>query len=128
MKLYKSNTLIIMEDYHQKTIIIGKKHTRNSKVIEKKLNINAPNKVLTNSAKIERDHDEGKSLNYWGVDYGRQVTQARTKAVPKMSQVQLAEKLKVKPDIVKNIENGKGLYNGQLANKIFRILKVKRNK
>lgn len=117
-----------MDDYHQKTIIIGKKHRRNSKVIEKKLNNNAPNKILTNSAKVERDHDEGKSLKIWGIDYGRQVTQARTKVVPKMSQVQLAEKLKVKPDIVKNIENGKGLYNGQLANKIFRILKVKRNK
>ena len=128
MKLYKSNTLIIMEDYHQKTIIIGKKHTHGSKVVEKKLNNNAPNKVLTNSAKIEKNHDEGKSLKLWGVEYGKLVTNARTGAVPKMSQVKLAEKLQVKPDIVKNIENGKGLYDGKLANKIFRILKVKRNK
>ena len=116
-------------DYHSRTIIIGKKHTGNSRETEKKLTTQGPNKtgINTNSLKVERDFEEGKALKTWGIEYGKSITAARCKLVPKTNQATLAKKLYVKPEVVRDIENGKGLYNAQLGNKLFKLLKVKRN-
>uniref|UniRef100_A0A6C0EIF8 HTH cro/C1-type domain-containing protein n=1 Tax=viral metagenome TaxID=1070528 RepID=A0A6C0EIF8_9ZZZZ len=114
-------------DYHNRTITIGKRHTSSYKETEIKVKDSSNNKLSTNSLKIEKDFEAGKSLKTWGTVYGKAVTQARCKLPTKTSQTGLAKQLQVKPDIVKEIENGKGLYNDQLANKLFRILKVKRN-
>jgi ribosome-binding protein aMBF1 (putative translation factor) len=115
------------DDYHSQTIIIGKRDKSSYKQTELKVRETAPNKTSTNSAKIERDFEAGKALKTWGIGYGKAVTQARCKLPQKTSQVDLAKRLQVKPDVVREIENGKGLYNAQLGNKLFRILKVKRN-
>ena len=117
------------QEYHNRTIIIGKKHTGNNKETEKKLTTQGPNKTgtSTNSLKVERDFEEGKALKTWGIEYGKAITVARCKLVPKTNQAALAKKLNVKPEVVRDIENGKGMYNAQLGNKLFRLLKVKRN-
>ena len=79
-------------DYHNRTIIIGKKHTRNNKETDKKLTTQGPNKTGTgtNSAKIERDLEQGKALKTWGIVYGKAITAARCKLVPKTNQAGLA--------------------------------------
>lgn len=115
------------EDYHSKTIVIGNKNASKEKKKEIKKKTSAPNSSSVNSAKIERDFEKGKSLKTWGSLYGKKVSQARSSLNPKLNQQQLANKLKVRLDIVKEIENGKGLYNPKISNDIFKILKIKRN-
>lgn len=77
------------------------------------------------SAKLERDEEEGKKLKTYGSEYGKKVQIARGEK--NWTQKQLAQQLNVKQDVIQNIENGKGLVDGQICNKIYRILKVKRN-
>ena len=117
-----------MDDYHQRTIIIGNKKINGGKGREKVLNINKPNSVNVNASKIEKNHDEGKELKTWGTVYGKAITNARINYNTKLSQSDLAKKINVKPEIVRDIENGKGLYNSQIASKLFRLLKVKKSK
>ena len=78
-----------------------------------------------NSAKLERDEEEGKKLKTYGAEYGRNVQDARKEK--NWTQKQLAQQLNVKQDIIQKIENGTGIVDGQICNKLFRILKVKRN-
>ena len=115
------------QDYHDQTIVIRNKNVSKDKKTEIKKNTYAPNSSNINSAKIERDFEKGKSLKIWGSLYGRKVAQARSTLNPKLNQQQLANKLKVRLDIVKEIENGKGLYNAKISNDIFKILKIKNN-
>lgn len=116
------------DEYHSQTIILTNKKLKNEKNTQKEKNQFYSNKNITvNSAKIERDEEAGKKLKTWGKDYGNRVTQARIKHNPKLSQNDLAKKLQVKLEIVRDIENGKGLYKPNIANNIFKILKVKRN-
>ena len=61
----------------------------------------------------------------YGAEYGRNVQDARKEK--NWTQKQLAQQLNVKQDIFQKIENGTGLVDGQICNKLFRILKVKRN-
>ena len=78
-----------------------------------------------NSAKLEHDEEEGKKLKTYGAEYGRRVQEGRKQK--NWTQKQLAQQLNVKSDVVQKIENGTGLVDGQICNKIFRILQVKRN-
>ena len=78
-----------------------------------------------NAAKIERDEEEGKKLKTYGTEYGRKVQDARKEK--NFTQKQLAQQLSVKPEVIQNVENGKGLVDGKICDKLFRILKVKRN-
>ena len=115
-------------DYDSQTIILTNTKLQKGKNTEKQKTHKQPNNSTNiNAAKVERDEEAGKKLKIWGKEYGQKVTIARVNSTPKMTQAQLAQKLQVKPDVVKDIENGTGLYKPNIANIIFRILKVKRN-
>ena len=77
------------------------------------------------SAKLERDEEEGKKLKTYGTEYGRKVQEARKQK--NWTQKQLAQQLNVQQTVIQNVENGSGLVDGKVCNNIFRILKVKRN-
>ncbi len=81
--------------------------------------------LVSEQAKIEADIDAGKMPKTYGHEYGQKVQKARCEK--KLTQDQLAQQLNVKKDIIQKVENGTGLFDGQLCGKIFRILGVKRN-
>lgn len=61
----------------------------------------------------------------YGKDYGHRVTLARTQK--NMNQADLAKALSVQPNIVRDIENGSGIVQDKICQKIFIVLGVKRN-
>jgi len=51
----------------------------------------------------------------------------KTRLNQKLSQEEFAKRLNVNLQVIKNLENGKGQYDGQLINKINRVFKVNIN-
>ena len=119
--------IIIMSHQDWKTIVFNS----NKNTPKHKLEVEPVKKYVSNSntnvdsAKIERDEEEGKKLKTYGLEYGKKVCEARKEK--NWTQKQLAQQLNVRQDIVQKLENGSGLVDGNICNKIFRILKVKRN-
>lgn len=75
---------------------------------------------------IKEDEETGMvKINTYGTEYGKKVQQARCEK--QLKQKDLAIKLNVKEDVVREIENGKGKVDGLVCSKIFSILGVKRN-
>ena len=113
-----------MEHQDWKPIIFG--GNKNTPAhLQEKITISKSNFNGVNSAKIERDEEEGKKLKTYGTEYGRKVQDARKER--NLTQKQLAQQLSVKPEVIQNVENGKGLVDGKICDNLFRILKVKRN-
>jgi ribosome-binding protein aMBF1 (putative translation factor) len=83
-----------------------------------------PNQQNKNKPKL-KDDDEIPQIKTYGTDYGIRVSQARCSK--KLSQKQLATQINEKIDVIKSIENGKGIYNPSVTQKVFKILAVKRN-
>ena len=83
-----------------------------------------PNQQNKDRVKMS-DDDEMPQVKTYGKEYGIRVSQARVEK--KLSQQQLATQINEKVDVVKLVENGKGVYNPNVSQKIFRVLKVKRN-
>ena len=70
--------------------------------------------------------DDGpRKPNTYGADYGQRVMRAR--ADKKWSQVDLARKMNVLPDVIKSVENGTGIVNGKVCELIFKLVGVKRH-
>ena len=114
-------------DYDSKTVVLINKKLQREKNTQKVANQFIKNSTsVTNAAKVERDEEAGKKLKVWGKEYGKKITQARLNGNPKLNQVQLAKKLQVKPEVVKEIENGTGLYKPNIATLLFKLYKVKR--
>jgi len=57
-------------------------------------------------------------------DVGKGIAAARSRAEPKMTQAQLAQKVNSSPTDIKNLEAGTGVKNQQLLNKVCRVLKI----
>ena len=88
--------------------------------------ISVPKPKHNNTSFVKEDEETGMvKINIYGTEYGKKVQQARCEK--KLKQKELAQKLNVKEEIVREIENGKGKVDGQICNKIFRVLGVKRN-
>lgn len=104
--------------------VVLKKKTTKTKAETTQIAIQ-PNKQNPDRVKIN-DEDDMPQVKTYGKEYGISVSKARVEK--KLSQQQLANQINEKVDVVKSIENGKGTYNPNVAQKIFRILKVKRNK
>lgn len=80
----------------------------------------------TSTPSIKEDEETGiVKINTYGSEYGKRVQQARCEK--KLKQKELANKLNVKEDVIREIENGKGKVDGKICSKIFQILGVKRN-
>jgi ribosome-binding protein aMBF1 (putative translation factor) len=110
-----------------KDIIIG-----NPKLIAKKKQEDAikiaSNKTNNNvnvsvSGKKINDNDELPQVDKVGIETGKIIMQARL--AKNFKQVDLAKQLNVLPDIIRDYENGTAIRNGNLLNKIGKILNVK---
>jgi len=84
-----------------------------------------PNQQNKNRPKLKDEDDEIPQIKTYGTDYGIRVSQERCSK--KLSQKQLAAQINEKIDVIKSIENGKGIYNPSVTQKVFKILAVKRN-
>ncbi len=110
-----------------KDIIIG-----NPKLIAKKKQENALKVAITKtntndnislSGKKISDDDELPKTDKVGIDTGKNIMQARL--AKGLKQVDLAKQLNVLPDIIRDYENGTAIRNGNLLNKMGKILGVK---
>jgi ribosome-binding protein aMBF1 (putative translation factor) len=115
-------------DYTPKDIILG-----NPKLIAKKkkedaekvVKVNGTSNVLLSGKKIN-DEDELPKLDKVGLDMGKIIMQARlAKKNQRLTQADLAKQLNITPDIIRDHENGSAPRNGELLNRIGKILGVK---
>jgi ribosome-binding protein aMBF1 (putative translation factor) len=102
-------------------ILRGKNNQHKTNEIIKKP-INNGNK---SAYKIEEDAENLKNHNLYGKEYGMRVAKGRLDK--KLTQIELAKKMNVQPDIIKNIENGTGIVNGKHIDLIYKLLNVKKN-
>jgi ribosome-binding protein aMBF1 (putative translation factor) len=109
-----------------KDIVIG-----NPKLIAKKKqeeaikvakNITNKNENVSISGKKIRDDDELPQIDKVGIDVGKIIMQARL--AKNLKQVDLAKQLNISPDIIRDHENGTAVRNGNLLNRIGRILGI----
>ena len=113
-------------DYDSTTVVLTNKKLQREKNTQKVANKFIKNSTsVTNAGKVERDEEAGKKLKVWGKEYGKKITQSRLNGTPKLNQAQLAKKLQVKPEVVKYLENGTGLYKPNIASLLFKLYKVK---
>ena len=106
-----------------KDIIIG-----NPKLIAKKKQeeaINIPKGIINNtvSGKKIKDDDELPQVEKVGIDIGKQIMQARLSK--NLKQADLAKQLNLTSDIIRDYENGTAPRNGQLLNRITKLLGIK---
>jgi ribosome-binding protein aMBF1 (putative translation factor) len=116
-----------MEFSHVKDIIIGnskltakKKQEEAQKVSKTSLNSNINASV---SGKKINDEDELPQVEKVGIDIGKQIMQARL--AKNLKQTDLAKKLNLTPDVIRDYENGNAPRNGQLLNRIGKELNIK---
>ena len=83
------------------------------------------NNVNKSAYKIEEDAENLKDHKLYGKEYGMRVAKGRLDK--KLTQIELAKKINVQPDIIKNIENGTGIVNGKHIDLIYKLLNVKKN-
>jgi putative transcription factor len=71
------------------------------------------------------DEIEIGTIKTYGIEYGKRVSTARLEK--KMTQAELAKKMNYEVSVIRDVENGKGKLDGNVCNKIYNILGVKRN-
>jgi ribosome-binding protein aMBF1 (putative translation factor) len=111
-----------MEHQDWNVVILRGKNNQSKTTETIKKPINIGNK---SASKIEEDAENLKSHNLYGKEYGLRVSKGRLDK--KMTQIELARKMNVQPDIIKNIENGCGIINGKHIDLIYKLLNVKKN-
>ncbi len=88
---------------------------------------NTQTKITANLNKLEADRDPSVEVDYkhkmMPSDVGKEIQKARDGK--NLSRKQLASQLSVKEKAIEEIENGKGVYNGNLISKIKRVLGMK---
>ena len=75
-----------------------------------------------NGKKI-RDDDELPQVEKVGIDIGKQIMQARL--AKNLKQVDLAKKLNLTPDFIRDYENGTAPMNKSILNNIAKVLGIK---
>ena len=105
---------------------------RKKKVYTKTKKTGAGNSVLKKKNKVSDynptgkksgDDDEIKKLKYVGKDIGKKMQHARLQK--KLTQKQVAQKLNIQQSVYQQYEIGKALRNGNLLNRIGKVLGVK---
>jgi putative transcription factor len=91
---------------------------------EKVFNTNCnTNNQCTFSGKKIKDDDELPVSDKVGIDTGKIIMQARL--AKNLKQVDLAKQLNITPDVIRDYENGSAVRNGNMLNRIGKILGVK---
>jgi len=124
----KNNNGIIHQDLE--TVVLRKSKKQLDKDKSKSKNTTVSNKQL-NSNKLQTKKIDPNDPDYFpekkiSHELKIQIQQARNKSG--LSQKELAHKLGIQPNIVRDYESGKAVPNGQLLNKMSRILGTKLKK
>lgn len=117
-------------NYQDWTPLVLRKNTPTVKEKKPVANVNPThqqNKQVGNSVNVRKlEEDEDYKIPSITREMGVQIQQARV--AKKMTQAQLAQKCNIPEAIVKEYEQGKGVYNRTYLDPICRILGVKINK
>jgi putative transcription factor len=87
------------------------------------IGVNNTNNNYTVSGKKITDDEEIPISDKVGKDLGMKIQQARL--AKNIKQIDLAKQLNITPDIIRDYENGTAIKNGNLLNKMSKLLGVK---
>jgi ribosome-binding protein aMBF1 (putative translation factor) len=110
------NTVVLNNTKYNRTI--NTTNNVNNNVIKK---VNQPNKQR-NDIKIKDEDGEIPKIKTVNLDMSKSISDARVKKG--WSQLELAQKINEKVDIVRSYESGSAIYNSKILSKIKKVLNI----